>query len=206
MKITTAILGLVLTVGFLLTISAIQAAHHEQGHNHAEHHQHSAKKSDKVRCAISGMMMKATAMVEMTHNGKTYYFCNAKQAQMFKAHPDKYLKQISLGPITFNLNLLTVKEYKEMMQDMGMGGMMKMDALKGKTHRLSVYTTTHHHDLPLEGASLALQITDAKGKTTTVPLTYNKMMKARDAFVAVPAGGMRQIRVLITTPSTNVSL
>ena len=206
MKITTAILGLVLTVGFLLTISAIQAAHHEQGHDHAEHHQHSAKKGDKVRCAIDGMMMKATAMTEMTYNGKTYYFCNAKQAQMFKAHPDRYLKQISLGPITFNLNLLTVKEYKEMMQDMGMGGMMKMDAMKGKTHRLSVYTTAHHRDLPLEGTSLALQITDAKGKATTVPLTYNKMMKAHNAFVAVPAGGMRQIRVLITTPSTNVSL
>ena len=205
MKFTTAILGLALAVGFLLTISAIQAEHHEQGHDHAGH-QHDAKKSDKVRCAMVGMMMKATAMTKMTHNGKTYYFCNAKQAQMFKAHPDKYLKQISLGPITFNLNLVTVKEYKEMMQSMGMGGMMKMDAMKGKTHRLSVYTKVHHHDLPLEGASLALQITDAKGKATTVPLTYNKMMKTYDAFVAVPAGGIRQIRVLMTTPSTNVSL
>ena len=208
MKVTTAILGLALAVGFLLTISAIQAEKHEQEHEHAETHQHDehTKSVDKVRCAIDGMMMKASAMTEMTYDGKTYYFCNAKQAQMFKAHPAKYLKQISLGPLTFNLNLLTVKEYKEMMQDMGMGGMMKMNTMKGKTHRLSVYTTAHHHDLPLEGTSFALQITDAKGKATTVPLTYNKMMKAHDAFVAVPAGGIRQIRVLITTQSTNVSL
>ena len=208
MKVTTSILGLALAVGFLLSISAIQAENHEQGHEHAETHQHDehAKSVDKVRCAIDGMMMKASAMTEMTHDGKTYYFCNAKQAQMFKAHPDKYLKQISLGPLTFNLNLLTVEEYKEMMRDMGMGGMMKMNVMKGKTHHMSVYTTQLHRDIPLEGVSLALRITDAKGKETTVPLTYNKMMKTYDAFAAMPAGGMRQIRVLITTPEIKVSL
>ena len=107
-------------------------------------------------------------MTEMTHDGETYYFCNAKQAEMFKAHPDHYLKRIPLGSLTFNLNLLTIEEYKEMMQGMGMGGMMKMDMMKGKTHRMSVYMTQDHGDVTLEGISLALQITDAKGKETTV--------------------------------------
>jgi YHS domain-containing protein len=206
MKTLTSILGFALAVGFLLLVSSIQAEMHEQGHEHAKTHQHGdqTKSNDKVRCAIEGMMMKASAMTEMTHDGETYYFCNAKQAEMFKAHPDKYLKQISIGPLTLNLNLLTIDEYKEMMQEMGMGGMMKMDMMKGKTHRMSVYITQGRDEIALEGISLALQITDAKGKETTMPLTYNKMMKTYDAFAAVPAGGKHRIRVLITTPETNI--
>ena len=206
MKTLTSILGFALAGGFLLLVSSIQAEMHEQGHEHAKTHQHGdqTKSNDKVRCAIEGMMMKASAMTEMTHDGETYYFCNAKQAEMFKAHPDKYLKQISLGSLTLNLNILTIDEYKEMMQEMGMGGMMKMDMMKGKTHRMSVYITQGRDEIALEGISLALQITDAKGKETTVPLTYNKMMKTYDAFAAVPAGGKHRVRVLITTPETNI--
>ena len=207
MKTLTSILGFALAVGFLLFVSSVQAEMHAQGHEHAETHQHGdqTKSNDKVRCAIDGMMMKASAMTEMTHDGETYYFCNAKQAEMFKAHPDKYLKQISLGHLTLNLNPLTIDEYKEMMQEMGMGGMMKMDMMKGKTHRMSIYITQHGDEIALEGISLALQITDAKGNETTVPLTYNKMMKTYDAFAAVPAGGKHRIRVLITTPEINIS-
>ena len=207
MKTLTSILGFALAVGFLLFVSSVQAEMHAQSHGHAETHQpgDQTKSNDKVRCAIDGMMMKASAMTEMTHDGETYYFCNAKQAEMFKAHPDKYLKQISIGPLTLNLNLLTIDEYKEMMQEMGMGGMMEMDAMKGKTHRMSVYMTQHRGDIALERVSLALQITDAKGKETAVPLTYNKTMKTYDAFAAVPAGGKHRIRVLITTPEINIS-
>jgi YHS domain-containing protein len=199
--IVLAILILALVVGFLFSVSSIQAD--KRSHDHTEMHHH-GEHGSKVRCAIDGMMMKASAMTEMTHDGETYYFCNAKQAEMFKAHPDKYLKQISIGPLTLNLNLLTIDEYKEMMQEMGMGGMMKMDMMKGKTHRMSVYITQGRDEIALEGISLALQITDAKGKETTMPLTYNKMMKTYDAFAAVPAGGKHRIRVLITTPETNI--
>ena len=207
MKTLTSILGFALAVGFLLFVSSVQAEMHAQSHEHAETHQHDdqTKSNDKVRCAIDGMMMKASAMTEMTHDGETYYFCNAKQAEMFKAHPDKYLKRISLGHLTLNLNPLTIDEYKEMMQEMGMGGMMKMDMMKGKTHRMSVYITQRGDEIALEGISLALQITDAKGKETTVPLTYNKMMKTYDAFATVPAGGKHRIRVLIATPEINIS-
>ena len=131
--LTISILGLV--VGLWLNVSSIQADKRSHGHDHhAEMHHHGehTKKSNKARCAIFGMMMKASAMTEMSLDGKTYYFCNAKQAEMFKAHPDKYLKQISLGHATVNLNVLTVDEYKELMRDLGMGGMMNMDAMKGK--------------------------------------------------------------------------
>lgn len=203
--LTILILGLV--VGLLLSVSSIQAD--KRSHDHSEvHHQHDsehAKKSSKARCAIFGMVMKKSAMTELTHDGKTYYFCNAKQAGMFKVQPEKYLKQILLGNLTVNLNVLTVDEYKELMRDIGMGGMMKMEAMAGKTHRMSVYVTQQRQDLPLEGISLALQIADANGKKTTMPLTYNKMMKTYDTFAAVPAGGTHQVRILIATPGVNIS-
>lgn len=203
---TTSILGLALAVGFLFFVTSLQAEKHEHSHEHTQTHQHDqqTKGNNKVRCAVDGMMMKASAMTEMEHGEETYYFCNAKQAEMFKAHPGKYLKQISLGHLTLNLNLLSIKEYQEMMHHMGMGRMMQMDTMKGKTHRLSVYMTQHRDDITLEGISLALQIADAKGKETIVPLTYNKMMKAFGAFAAMPAGSKYRIRVLITTPEINI--
>ena len=204
--LTISILGLV--VGLLLSVSSIQAAKRSHGHDqHAEMHHHGehTKKSDKARCAIFGMVMKKSAMTELTHDGKTYYFCNAKQAEMFKVQPEKYLKQILLGDLTVNLNVLTVDEYKELMRDLGMGGMMKMEAMAGKTHRMSVYVTQQRQDLPLKGISLALQIADANGKKTTMPLTYNKMMKTYDTFAAVSAGGTHRVRILIKTPGVNIS-
>ncbi len=206
--LTISILGLV--VGLLVSTSSIQADKRSHGHDHhadMHHHGEHAKKSGKARCAIVGMMMKASAMTEMSLDGKTYYFCNAKQAEMFKVHPDKYLKQTSLGHATVNLNVLTIDEYKEIMQDLGMGGMMKMDAMKGKTHRMSVYITQQNkdHGQPLEGAYLALKITESNGKKTTVPLSYNKMMKTYDAFAAVPADATLRVQMVITTPEINVS-
>ena len=92
-----------------------------------------------------------------------------------------------------------------MMKDMGMGGMMKMDAMKGKTHHFSVYTTQHTRDIALEGVSLALQVTDSKGKETIAPLTYNKMMKTYDAFASIPVDGTHQVRILVTTSGIKVS-
>lgn len=202
-----SIFGLALVAGLSFLHSSLKAENHHHEHKHTQMHQHDkdAKSNIKVRCAVDGMMMKASAMTEMTHDGKTYYFCNPKQAKMFMAHPDKYLKQISLGPLTLNFNLLTIDEYKEIMREMGIGGMMKMDVMKGKTHRMSVYMTQCRDGIALEGISFTLQITDANGKETTVPLTYNKMMKAFDAFAALPSGGKHRIRVLIATPEINIS-
>ena len=211
--LTLSILGL--TVGFLSLASNLHAEeghkHHEHGHMQKDTNQHQHQHSDtakgkKVRCAFDGMMMKASAMVEVKHEGKTHYFCNQQQAEMFKTHSHKYFKQIPMGHLTFNLNVLTVDEHKKMMEDMGMGGMMKMDPMKGKTHRIAVYLTQHNRDIQLDDIELALQITSPSGTATTVPLEYNKMMKTYDGYAALPAGGQYKIQALITTAGVSVSM
>jgi len=202
---TLSIIALAFVFGVLFFISFLNAGDEAHKHEQPGHETHHAAE-DKVRCAFDGMMMKASAMTKITHKGKTFYFCNQKQADMFKANPKKYLKQIPLGHLTFNLNVLSVDEYKEMMTDMGMGSMIKMDAMKGKTHHISVYLTQHNQDIKLDDVELALQITNDSGKATTVPLKYNKMMKTYDAYVAMPSGGKYKIQVIITTSEVSVSL
>jgi YHS domain-containing protein len=208
-KATLTLLIFALASGFLFFVTALNAEKDEHDHGHAETHQHAdeAKSSDKVRCAIDGMMMKASAMIEAKHDGKTHYFCNHKQAEMFKAHPDSYLKQIPFGHLTFNLNVLTIDEYGEMMTDMGMGKMLKMHPpADGKTHHLSVYLTQHDQDINIDNVELALQITDAKGKTMTLPLKYNGMLKTYHVYAELPAGEKNKIAVVITTPKVSVSI
>ena len=39
---------------------------------------------------------------------------------MFQKNPTKYLRVISIGAVDVNLNILTMKEYKDMMNAMGM--------------------------------------------------------------------------------------
>lgn len=208
-KVTLTLLTFALAVGFLFFVTALNAEKDEQGHEHAEKHQHSeyAESSNKVRCAIDGMMMKASAMIEVKHDGKTHYFCNHKQAEMFKTHPDKYLKQIPFGHLTFNLNVLTIDEYGELMQDMGMGKMLKMHPpADGKTHHLNVYLTQHNQDIKIDNVELALQITDAKGEIVTLPLKYNSMLKAYRAYAKFPAGEKNKIAIVITTSKVSVSI
>ena len=202
-----SIFGLALVVGLSFFNYSLEAENQHHQHSHAQMHKHDegAKKSKKVRCAVDGMMMKASAMTEMTHDGETYYFCNAKQAEMFMAQPETYLRRISIGPLTLNFNIVPIDEFNEMMQEMGMGGMIKMDMMKGKTHRVSVYMAQRGDGIVLETISFALHISDSGGKETTVPLTYNKMMKAYDAFAAVPSGEKHRIRVLISTPEINIA-
>jgi YHS domain-containing protein len=188
----------ILSVALLIFIVSLLA---EEEHAHDADHDKAT--NDKARCAVDGMMMKPSAMTKITLEGRTYYFCNQKQAQMFKANPDKYLKMIPFGHLTFNLNLMAVDEYKEMMNGMGMGN-MKMEALAGKTHRVSVYLTQHSQDVSIANIELALQITDAAGNQTTAPLAYNKMMKVYDGFVAIRSGG--KIGIVVTTPSVEVKM
>jgi YHS domain-containing protein len=97
--------------------------------------------SDKARCAIDGMEMKKSAMVEMEHHGRMLYFCSKKQMEMFKKNPKKYLRVVSIGDVDVNINILTMKEYKDMMNAMGMGGMMKMEGMDKATHYINAYLT-----------------------------------------------------------------
>ena len=211
---TLPILGLACAVGLLFFVPLLDAQHQHDEHDHMQNDTHDKyghsdmAKGQKIRCAFDGMMMKASTMIEVKHKGKTHYFCNQQQAEIFEAHPDRYLKQIPMGHLNFNLNVLTVDEYKTMMESMGMAehGMMKIDAMKEKTHRISVYTTQHNRDISLGDIELALQITDATGKTDTTPLKYNKMMKTYDGYVAMPSAGKHQVRVLVTTPGVSVSM
>jgi len=71
--LTISILGLV--IGLLISTSSIQADKRSHGHDHHDdmhHHGEHTKKSGKARCAIVGMMMKASAMTEISLDGKTY--------------------------------------------------------------------------------------------------------------------------------------
>ena len=206
-KLTRRIVAsfLVITSGLLLSIFSINAedAHKKHGeHQHGEH----ASADDKVRCAVDGMMMKPAAMVKVEQDGKAYYFCNNMQAKMFKANPDKFLQTVSLGNLTFDLNVLTVDAYKGMMSYMGMGGMIKADEIKGKTHYISVYLTQDHAEIALGDVKLAIQITNTEGETKMALLKYSKMTHTYAGFIVMPKGTEHEVRVRVTSPAVKISL
>ena len=105
----------------LFSVFSLKAAEDAHEHDKAHHHGDHTTVGEKVRCAVDGMMMKASAMIKVEQDGKAYYFCNDMQAEMFKANPDTYLQTISVGNLTFDLNVLTMDAYKMMMSHMGMG-------------------------------------------------------------------------------------
>ncbi|MCG9132234.1 hypothetical protein J5I95_11180, partial [Candidatus Poribacteria bacterium] len=189
----------------LLSIFSINAedAHKKHGeHQHGEH----ATADDKVRCAVDGMLMKPAAMVKVEQDGQAYYFCNDMQAKMFKANPDKFLQTVSLGNLTFDLNVLTVDAYKGMMSHMGMGGMIKADEIKGKTHYISVYLTQDHAEIALGDVKLAIQITNTEGETKMALLKYSKMTHTYAGFIVMPEGTEHEVRVRVTSPAAKISL
>ena len=119
--------------------------------------------NDKVRCAVDGMMMKPSAMVKVEQDGKpTISVTDA--GRDVQANPDKYLQTISVGNLTFDLNVLTTDAYKMMMSHMGMGGMIKADEIKGKTHYFSVYPTQNPEEIALGDVKLAVQLPILRGR------------------------------------------
>ena len=207
-KLTRRIVAsfLAITVVLLFSIFSLKAedAHKEQGaHQHGEH---AAANDDKVRCAVDGMMMKPSAMVKVEQDGKTYYFCSDMQAEMFKANPDKFLQTISVGNLTFDLNVLTTDAYKMMMSHMGMAGMIKADAIKGKTHYFSVYPTQKHGEIALGDVKLALQVTNTDGETRMALLKYSKMTHTYAGFITMPKGKEHEVRIRVTSPAVKISL
>lgn len=156
--------------------------------------------SDKARCAIEGMEMKKSAMVEMEHHGRTLYFCSKEQMEMFKTNPTKYLRVISIGDVDVNLNILTMKEYKDIMNAMGMGGMMKMEDMGKATHYISAYLTDKK-----TGASIAtpsvdkiqLVITSPDGKVQKPQMKFVDMMKYHAAGFNLAKSGVYKIKVIL---------
>ncbi|RKU17292.1 hypothetical protein C6500_15895 [Candidatus Poribacteria bacterium] len=161
---------------------------------------------EKVRCAVDGMMMKPAAMVKVEQDGKAYYFCNDRQAEMFKANPDKYLQTISVGNLTFDLNVITIDAYKMMMSHMGMGDMIKTDEIKEKTHYFSVYPVQEHGEIALGDVKLAIQVTNTQGETRMALLKYSKMARTYEGFIAMPKGEEHEVRIRVTSPAVKISL
>ena len=207
MKLTRRIVAAFLAIPtvLLLVIFSLNA---EEAHKAHEGHQHGDQEAatDKVRCAVNGMMMKPSAMIKVEQSGKAYYFCNKMQAEMFKANPDKYLQTISVGNLTFDLNVLTTDAYKMMMSHMGMEGMIKTDEIKGKTHYFSIYPTHDHGEIALGDVKLAIQVTNTERETKMALLKYSKMMRTYEGFITMPKGTEHEVRVRVTTPAVKISL
>ena len=186
----------------IFSLRAEDAHEHNKTHHHGDH----AASDEKVRCAVDGMMMKPSAMVKVEQEGKAYYFCNDMQAKMFKANPDKFLQTISVGNLTFDLNVLTTDAYKMMMSHMGMGGMIKADEIKGKTHYFSIYPTQDHGEMALGDVKLAIQVTNTEGETKMALLKYSKMTHTYEGFITMPEGTEHEVRIRVTSPAVKISL
>ena len=201
-RIFASILAVLAVLLFSIFSLNAEDAHKE----HEGHHEDQEATTDKVRCAMDGMMMKASAMVKVEQNGKAYYFCNDMQAEMFKANPDKYLQTVSVGSLTFDVNVLTIDAYKMMMSHMGMGGMIKADEIKGKTHYFSIYPMHGQGEIALGDVKLAIQVTNAEGETRMALLKYSKMTHTYEGFIVMPKGTEHDVRVRVTSPAVKISL
>ena len=207
-KLTRRIVAsfLVILAVLLFSIFSLNAEDAHKEHKAHHHGDHMTADDEKVRCAVDGMMMKPSAMIKVEQDEKTYYFCSNMQAEMFKANPDKYLQTISVGNLTFDLNLLTTDAYKMMMSHMGMEGMIRADEIKGKTHYFSVYPVQGHGEVALGDVKLALQVTNTEGETRMALLKYSKMTRTYEGFIVMPKGEKHEVRIRVTSPAVKVSL
>ena len=214
-KLTRRIVAsfLAITTVLLFSIFSLNAedAHkehktHQDEHTGHQHGDHMAAADEKVRCVVDGMMMKPSAMVKVEQDGKAYYCCSDMQAEMFKANPEKFLQTISVGNLTFDLNVLKVDAYKMMMSHMGMGGMIKTGEIEGKTHYFSVYPIQDHGEIELGDVKLAIQVTNAEGETKMALLKYSKMTHTYEGFIAMPKGTEHDVRIRVTSPAVKISL
>ncbi len=208
MKMTRRIVASFLAIAtvLLFSIFSLNAEDAHKGHEAHHHGDHMTATDEKVRCVVFGMMMKPAAMVKVEQNGETYYCCNDMQAEMFKANPDKFLQTISVGNLTFDLNVLKVDAYKMMMSHMGMEGMIKTGDIEGKTHYFSVYPVQDHGEVELGDVKLALQVTNTEGETKMALLKYSKMMRTYEGFITMPKGTEHEVRIRVTSPAVKISL
>ena len=206
-KLTRRIVAafIAITTVLLFSIFSLNAEDAHKAHGAHQHGEHAAT-DDKVRCTVTGMMMKPSAMVKIEQDGKAYYVCDDMQAEMFKANPDKFLQTISVGNLTFDFNVLTTEAYKMMMAHMGMGGMIKAAEIKGKTHYISVYPTEDHAEIALGDVKLAIQVTNTEGETRMALLKYSKMMDTYTGFIVMPKGEEHEVRIRVTSPAVKISL
>ncbi|MBM3242559.1 YHS domain-containing protein [Candidatus Poribacteria bacterium] len=163
--------------------------------------------SDKVRCAIKGMEIKKSAMVEMEHDGRTLYFCSKEQMEMFEKNPTKYLRVISIGNIDVNINILT----RELMETMGMSDMMmEIEGMDKATHYISAYLTdkktgvfipAHSVDKDsgkkMENFKIQIIVISSDGEVQKPQMNYVEMMKYHAAGFNLAKSGNYKIKVIL---------
>ena len=52
-----------------------------------------AKKTEKAKDPVCGIMVDKDPDLSATHNGETYYFCSRADMETFKKNPEKYVKK-----------------------------------------------------------------------------------------------------------------
>jgi YHS domain-containing protein len=208
MKVTLLVTLLIIALASSLFVAELYAQNDHSAHSmeadkektgddHSMHSMDSDKSkasSDKVRCALDGMMMKKAMMIPMEHGDETLYFCSEGQKDIFQKSPKRYLKKVKIhGQTMFLMNVLTMKEYMDMMQSMGMGKMAKKGG-KNDTHWLSAYLVGDHQ---MELSGLAVKAVSASGKTSFQELKYDKMMKTYTGNVSLLEGGEYKLGLLL---------
>lgn len=196
-----------LVIGLVIFIGHLNAEEHPHGMGESEEHPHGMKEhdenthsdtkksnSDKARCAFEGMMMNKSAMVALKHGDETLYFCTESQKAAFQKSPKKYIKKLAIGEHHINMNTLTMKEYRDMMEDMGMAKMMKKSD-PNDTHWISAYIDVEGHSVELAG--MTVKVTTPKGKTKLEELKYDKMMKTFTGNLSLLESGKYKISLLL---------
>jgi len=205
-KNTTTIL---FTTMFIISAFVLVAyAQHDHNMDMGEHGME--MKGEKARCAIEGMEMKKSAMVKMEHHDRTLYFCSKKEMEKFTKNPTKYLRVISIGDVDVNINILTMKEYKDVMNSMGMGGMMKMEKTGKATHHISAYLTdrktgtsipAYAADKKTEKFKIRIVIISPDGKVQKPLMKFDKMMKYHASPFNLKKGANYKIKVILEAPN-----
>ena len=149
----------------------------------------------QVRCALDGMKMKASAMVPMKYGEGTMYFCNDAHHEMFMKAPERYLKTVRIGEHEAMMHVLTVKEYKGMMESMGMGKMAKVKN-PNATHYLSVHFA---EEVPVEIAGIVVKVVAADGKVSFHELAHDKMMKSHTGSISLLNAGKHKVSLLFAS-------
>jgi YHS domain-containing protein len=185
------------------TITAQVGAQH--GHSTEDMHGMESSTQEhntgKARCAYDGMMMKTSAMVPMKHGDEMLYFCNGEQKTAFQKNPERYLKKVTIGSnIHAFMNVLTMKEYMDMMRGMGMGKMAKMKN-PNNTHRLSIYLAD---EPPEKLAGITVKVIAPDGKVSFHGLEYDKMMKSYVGSFSFLDSTKYKVSVLLESPEIGV--
>ena len=205
---TTILLSTIFIISAFMLV--VYAQHGMEMREHGMETMHEGQASDKARCAIDGMEMKKSAMVEMEHHGRTLYFCSQEQMEMFKKDPTKHLRVISIGDVDVNINILTMKEYMDVMETMGMGDMMKMEGMDKATHYISAYLTDKKTGISIavhsvdknsgkktEKFKIQIVITSPDGKVQKPQMKFVDMMKYHAAGFNLAKSGNYKIKVIL---------